>query len=189
MLARQLEHGSPSDIYLSANQSWMDYVAERGMLREGFRADHIRNQLAVIVPKGKPRLGLADLGRDEVHRIALGDWRHVPAGMYAKEMLETMNLWGSIEHKVLAGMDARAAMAYVERDAASVGIVYKTDALISANVEIGAEIPLSAQPDIRYAVGLLAKSQHPQSESFYRYLQSKRAKEIFEKHGFVFQMQ
>ena len=69
------------------------------------------------------------------------------------------------------------------------GIVYKTDALISSKIEISQMIPIEAQPDIRYAIARTKSSAHTQSLAFFEYLQSQRAGDIFEKHGFVFQMQ
>ena len=186
ILARQLEHGGEADLYLSANVKWMDYIEERMIIREDFRSDHIQNQLVLIVPKGKAKIKTEDLSKEEITPIALGDWHHVPAGIYAKEMLEDMHLWSYIEKKCLAAMDVRSALSYVERGAASAGIVYSTDALISSKVDISETIPLSDQPDIRYAIALLKNSRHSQGISFFQYLQSKKAKDIFEKHGFVF---
>ncbi|MEC7984894.1 MAG: molybdate ABC transporter substrate-binding protein [Myxococcota bacterium] len=189
ILARQLEHGIESDVYLSANLKWMDYIEGKDLIQSGLRSDHIQNQLVLIVPKGNPKINIADLDTESVHTVAMGDWHHVPAGIYAKEALESMNLWPTIQTKSIAAMDVRAAMTYVERKAVSVGIVYKTDALISNKVQISAAFPHENQPDIRYSVALLEKSTHPQALAFYRYLSSKRARAIFEKHGFVFQMQ
>jgi len=49
-LAKQIEHGAPAGVYISANPDWMDYLEERGLIAAASRRDIAANRLALIVP-------------------------------------------------------------------------------------------------------------------------------------------
>jgi hypothetical protein len=63
-------------------------------------------------------------------RIAIGDVRSVPAGIYAKEALEKLGSWDAAAPKIMMTQDVRSALALVAHEEASLGIVYATDAKI-----------------------------------------------------------
>ena len=109
-----------------------------------------------------------------------------PAGIYAKQALESLGLWSVLKRKVVAGADVRQALAYVEQGAAEVGIVYATDAAISDRVKVLLDIPLDAYPPVIYPLILLKSAEdNAAAESLYSYLQSDEAVAVFERHGFV----
>jgi molybdate transport system substrate-binding protein len=67
-LAKQIEQGAPADIFISADLDWMEYLAERKLIRPETRSDLLSNRLVLIAPKGtnlqveiKPGLPLASL--------------------------------------------------------------------------------------------------------------------------------
>lgn len=180
-LARQAEQGASADLFLSADQDWMDMLAEEGLLRAGTRRDLLRNRLVVVRTKGDPIASFAELGD---RRLALGDPGAVPAGKYAQEALESMGIWRELETKVVPAANVRAALALVERGEAPLGIVYATDAIASEGVEVVQEIPADTYTPIRYPVAMLAASEHPDAAAFLAFLSSAEAKRIFARHGF-----
>jgi molybdate transport system substrate-binding protein len=179
MLARQIEAGAPADVYLSANAAWMDHLAERGLIDPSTRRDAAANQLVVIVPTG----GSASLDADFAGRLALGDPQHVPAGIYARQALERMNLWPSLQSRVVAAIDARAALRYVETGEAQLGIVYAGDAQASSRVTIIERIDPAMHDPIRYPVAAI-KGGNVRAERFIAYLVSEDAAEIWRAAGF-----
>ncbi len=180
-LARQAEQGAPADLFVSADEEWMDTLAEQRLLRPGTRRDLLSNHLVLVTAKGGTVRSLDALGEG---KLAMADTNAVPAGKYAKAALESLGKWQAVEDNVVPAENVRAALALVERGEAALGIVYATDAVASDKVEVVDELPESSHPPIRYPVAILAGSQHPDAAGFLAFLSSAEAKRIFEKHGF-----
>lgn len=189
-LARQIEAGAPADLFISADENWMDEVARKGKVRAGTRISLLGNSLVLIKPaashasvtikRGFPLA--AALGRG---RLAIADPDAVPAGRYAKAALISLGVWPSVENKLASGEDVRAALAFVERGDAPFGIVYLTDALASSKVRVVGRFPDASHPRISYPLARLASSVNPGAEGFRRFLISPAAKAIFRRFGFT----
>jgi molybdate transport system substrate-binding protein len=187
-LARQIEEGAPADIFFSADEAKMDALEKNGLIISTTRRSRLSNTLVIVVAAeaGASVRSPKDLAEPRIKRIALGDPRAVPIGVYAKQFLEKLGLWKSIEPKVVAAENVRAALAAVETGDAEASIVYKTDAMVSKRVKVVFEVPLSEGPRISYPMALVKAGKEPDSaKKFLDYLNSKPAGQIFEKHGFV----
>jgi molybdate transport system substrate-binding protein len=180
-LARQIEGGAPADLFLSADEEWMDRLAADGLLRKGSRADLLTNELVLIVPRDAEAAGLDALATG---RLALADPQAVPAGRYARAALESLGLWEQVESRVVPAENVRAALALVERGEVPVGSVYATDAKASDRVAIVFRFPSGSHPPIRYPAAVLAASGHPEAAAFRDFLLSQDARQIFVRHGF-----
>lgn len=190
-LARQIEAGAPADIYLSANEQWMDYLDEAGLIETATRVSPISNRLVLIVPSdsdiGPPAIDESlDLGSllGPNGRIAVGDPDHVPAGIYAKEALQSMGLWSFAEPRLARADDVRAALVLVGRGEAPLGIVYSTDAAISDRIRIVGIFPPETHAAIRYSFAVLRDQDNRDAVDFYSYLTGPEAIETFERYGF-----
>ncbi|HEV2565792.1 MAG TPA: molybdate ABC transporter substrate-binding protein [Microvirga sp.] len=190
-LAKQIEAGAPADLFFSADLDWMDYLASKGMVKPESRASLLGNALVLVAPKGsnmqialRPGLDLASvLGRE---RLAMGHVESVPAGKYGKAALEHLGAWEGVKGKIAQAENVRAALLFVSRGEAPLGIVYKTDALPDPGVTIVATFPETSHPPIVYPVALTKESNHPDAASFLAFLRSDKAKPSFEKQGFAF---
>ncbi|MBO9518328.1 MAG: molybdate ABC transporter substrate-binding protein [Porphyrobacter sp.] len=180
-LARQVEQGAPADLFISADQEWMDYLAGKNLIQPAIRKDLLTNRIVLIAPKGGTVRSLDALGAG---KLALADPEAVPAGRYAKASLESLGEWQAVASKVVPAENVRAALALVERGEAQLGIVYATDAKASDRVEVVREFPESSHPPIRYPVALLAQSNNPEGKAFLGFLSSADASKIFASHGF-----
>jgi molybdate transport system substrate-binding protein len=135
-LMKQIEQGASADVFLSADTEWMDYGAKRNLIKNDTRENLLGNRLVLIAPKDSkidkvniaPGFDLAALVGNG--RIATGDVRAVPAGLYAKAALEKLGVWSSVESKLAMAENVRAALVLVARGEAPLGIVYETDAKI-----------------------------------------------------------
>jgi molybdate transport system substrate-binding protein len=189
MLARQIERGAPADLFISADLDWMDYLAGKRLIRPESRATLLTNSLVLIAPAGSalklgiaPGFGLARaLGSG---RLAMADTDYVPAGKYGRAALEALGVWQSVAARVVRGENVRAALAFVARGEAPLGIVYRTDALAEPRVRIVAEFPQSLHPAIVYPAALVTGRNSPDAAEFLRYLQSPEARAIWQRHGF-----
>lgn len=188
-LARQIEAGAPADLFISADQDWMDDVGKKGLIAPRTRAGLVSNRLALVAPYINPRalairpgFPLAQaLGEG---RLAVADPDSVPAGRYAKAALVKLGVWKGVGGKLARAENVRAALALVARGEAPFGIVYATDALVSRDVRVVGFFPANSHPPIIYPVARLASSRNPEAEGFRRYLLSPAGQAVFTAYGF-----
>jgi molybdate transport system substrate-binding protein len=189
MLARQIEEGAPADLFFSADEAKMDALEKKDLLLPGTRRSLLSNLLVLVVPTDAsvaPK-SAADLVKPEFKKIALAEPQTVPAGIYAREYLQKLGLWDAVKEKVVPTENVRAALAAVESGNVEVGIVYKTDSLISKKVKVAVEVPAAEGPKISYPITVLKSSKQPErAKKFAEYLAGPTPRSVFEKFGFTF---
>lgn len=190
-LARQAMAGAPADLFVSADEEWMDALDTRGLLRPGTRVDFLGNRLVLVAPRATARAIalrpgvdlLAALGASG--RLAMADPASVPAGRYGKAALERLGAWARVAPRVVQAENVRAALALVERGAAPLGIVYATDARASKGVRIVGVFPSGSHPPIRYPLAVLKAASSPDAAPFRAFLLSRTGRAIFARRGFT----
>lgn len=188
-LARQIESGAPAEVFVSADQDWMDYLAARNHIRPATRADVVTNSLVLIAPVDSrlqlriaPGMDLAAaLGRNG--RIATGDTATVPAGRYAKAALSHLGIWKSVEHRMIPADNVRSALNFVALGEAPLGIVYATDALGHDRVRVIDTFPAGSHAPITYPAAATSRAS-ADALSFLQFLRGAAAREIFTRYGF-----
>jgi molybdate transport system substrate-binding protein len=189
-LMKQIEGGAAADVFISANLKCMDHGVEKKVINESTRINLLGNVLVLIAGKysnidhadielGFDLAKLADGGR-----IATGDVKEVPVGLYAKAALEKLGVWSSVEPKMSMTVNVRAALAYVARGEAPLGIVYATDAKVEPNVKVVGVFPDSSHDPIIYPVAATVNAK-PETMQYLAFLRSAPAKSIFEGYGFA----
>jgi len=189
VLAKQIEASKGADVFFSADTDWMDYLDSKGLIDRRSRKDLLGNHLVLIAPASQPttiaitpHFDLA--GALHGGRLAMADPDSVPAGRYGKAALTQLGVWDSVVDKVARAENVRAALAYVSRGEAPLGIVYATDALADKDVRIAGTFPDETHPAIVYPVAMMSDAK-PEAKSFLTFLGSAEATAIFEKDGFV----
>lgn len=185
VLARQIDNGAPADLYLSANETWMDWLAGRGVL-DGKPVVLFGNRLILVQPAG-----VAPLALDESlpaalagERLAIGDPDHVPAGIYARQALEQLRLWESLSPLAARMKDVRAALLMVQRGEAAAGIVYASDAQGDKRLQISAVFPDDSHEPIRYNAAILKDGNVQAARHLLEFLAGPESSEVFRRHGF-----
>lgn len=181
VLANQIKQGAPIDVFLSASESHFQAVNDKGLIEPDYQKPLLKNSLVLIKTPKANSLSFSKL--DDVRRLAIGTPETVPAGAYAKEALQFMNLWDKLEEDLIFGKDVRQVLTYVETGNAEAGIVYETDYRSSNNVKLVEKIPEEAYSPIIYPAGVI-KGASQEATAYYTFLQSNEAKEIFEAYGF-----
>jgi len=189
VLAKQIESGAKADAFLSADTEWMDYVDSRNLIDKTTRKNLLGNRLALVAPadsttkvkiaKGFPLAKILGDGR-----LATGDPDSVPVGRYAKAALTSLGAWDSVAERLVRAENVRAALGFVGRGEAMLGIVYETDARVEKKVRIVDTFPASSHPPIVYPVATSAKPQQG-ARAFVQFLSSKQAAAVFRKYGFT----
>jgi molybdate transport system substrate-binding protein len=188
-LARQIESGSPADIFFSADLEWMDYLQGKKLIKRETRHDVLGNTLVLIAPAGSqielkiaPRFALARaLGEG---RLATGDPDSVPVGRYAQAALTKLGVWQEVAVRLVRADSVRSALAFVDRGEAPLGIVYRTDALIDKRVRVVDTFPADTHDPIVYPIALTTAAS-PQSAQFVTYLRGPDGDSAFKRYGFT----
>lgn len=188
VLARQIELGAPADVFISANEGWMDVLQQNGLLNDASRVDLLGNRLVLIgTPDAEPALiepGLDLQARLDGGYLAMALVDAVPAGIYGKAALQNLDLWESVQGQVAQADNVRAALALVATGAAPIGIVYRSDAQAEPRVQVVGDIPKDAHGPIIYPASL-TKVAGPQAQAFLTYLQAGSAQAEFQRQGFT----
>jgi molybdate transport system substrate-binding protein len=186
-LARQIEQGAPVDVFFSAAEKQMDELAAQGLIVADTRRDLVGNALVLIAPAQATTLhSFQDLTNPVVKTIALGETSTVPAGMYARQTLEHLGLFATLEKKVVYAKDVRAVLTYIETGNADAGIVYQTDANTSKKVRVIAVAPADSHDPILYPAAVLRDSKNkPAARAFLEFLEAADARAVFQKYGFA----
>jgi molybdate transport system substrate-binding protein len=188
-LARQVESGAPADVFVSADQDWMDFLADRRLIATATRADIVTNSLVLVAPADSriqltiaPGFALAQaLGRNG--RIATGDPDAVPVGRYAKAALTRLGVWDSVADRIIAADNVRTALNFVALGEAPLGIVYATDAHGNDRVRVVARFPGNTHDPITYPAAATSRGG-AQAADFVAFLRTDEARSIFRKYGF-----
>lgn len=188
-LMKQIEQGAPADVFISADQKWMNYGAEKKLIDEKTRVNLLGNTLVLIAGKDS-KLGNVTIGPDldlaglaGGGRIATGDVRAVPVGIYAKTALQKLGLWEAVEPKLAMVGNVRAALVLVARGEAPLGIVYATDAKVEPAVKVIATFPEDSHEPIIYPVAAM-RTANSSAALYLAFLRSVAARAIFEHYGF-----
>jgi molybdate transport system substrate-binding protein len=188
-MARQIEAGAPADVFFSADTAWMDYLQSRNLIQPNTRRDVVGNRLVLIAP-AQSRVGLriaphfplaAALGSG---RLATGDPDSVPVGRYARSALTALGVWDAVAARLVRAENVRAALVYVARGEAPLGIVYASDALVDKGVRVVDTFPDNTHEPIVYPVAL-TKSARSEAAGFVTYLAGAQGHLIFVKYGFT----
>ncbi|WP_293731532.1 molybdate ABC transporter substrate-binding protein [uncultured Actinobacillus sp.] len=190
VLARQINEGAPADIFVSADQKWMNFLAEKNQIEPTTRIDLVGNSLVMIAPK-ESAVDTVDLRYADWQKqlkdsfLAVGDPDHVPAGIYAKAAFSYLNQWDMLENKLARADNVRKALLLVERAESPLGVVYATDAGVGSNVKIVATFPPESHPAIDYPAAIVKGKETSETKAFFEYMQSDKAKAVYEKYGFT----
>lgn len=191
-LARQIVHGARADLFLSANRRWLDHLEQAELLAANSRRELAGNRLALIRPVDRSRDVQVTLERSasllnalEDLPLVMADPAHVPAGIYAREALESLRLWGPLDGRVAFATNARAVTVRVARGEAPLGLTYASEPGGEPAVALAALLPKDSHSPIRYELALVEPAGNPAAQAFFDYLLGDEARSVFLRHGFT----
>lgn len=186
-LTEQIQQGAPLDVFISAAPQFMDQLERQAYIHADSRRTITKNRLTLIVPSDRPMLTrLTDLTQPEIKRIAVGDFRTVPAGQYAQVMLTTTQLLPKVQEKLVFGQNARQVLAFVAAGNADAGIVYRSDVQASDAVQIAFMLDPETYPEITYPAAILtATADREAAQAYLDFLRQPGTQRTFLNAGFM----
>lgn len=193
-LARQIAQGAPADLFISADEAWMDWLDQRGLIESSARRELAANRLVLVAPVSSSG-ALVDLTAPTALAARLGEGRlamaetAVPAGRYGQEALTRLNLWPAVENRLAPADDVRAALALVARGEVPLGLVYATDARVEPRVRVVATFPVGSHAAIVYPAAPVRRPDgagDPEgARAFLDVLAGEEGQALFRRFGFA----
>ncbi|BBA51732.1 molybdate ABC transporter substrate-binding protein [Fusobacterium varium] len=178
-LKKQIEGGAPVDFVFFASKKDLEDLKKQDLVSEKFSKDILENTMVVA---GRKKIDSLSEMLD--HKVAIGDPDVVPAGRYAKQVLENEGLWDRMQENFVLSKDVRSAMQYVDLYEVDYAMIYKTDSKVMKNAEIVYEVPNTLHTPIIYSCGILKDKERDEVKDFYKFLTTKESIDIFDKFGF-----
>lgn len=186
-LTQQIRQGAPVDVFISADQEWMDQLEEENIIIPDTRENITGNSLVMIANEESAMDydSFENINGDDIGQIAIGNPESVPAGKYTEQALKTIGLWEELEDKFILAKDVRQVLTYVESGNADIGFVYESDTLTSDSIQTIASADPNWHDPIIYPGAVVANTEYEEeATAFAAYLLSDEAQEILSKHGF-----
>ncbi len=187
-LARQIGEGAKAEVFLSANQQWMDFLEQKNLLQQGMRQNLCGNRLILV---GSPYVDFTDAHWPEDmtkylkgKRLSIGDPAHVPAGIYARRALSALGLWKRVQGQLARGNSVSQALVWVQLGEAPLGVVYASDLQGLKKLRALYRFPASSHQPILYPLALI-KGAGLEARGFYRFLLSPKGRAFFTRYGFT----
>ena len=184
-IAEQIKAGAPFDLFLCANQAYVDKLAKEHYIQAESVAPFAIGTLVLAVhPDSAGNVKtLADLAKPEVKKIAIANPEFAPYGVAAKTVLERAGLWSVVEPKIVRGDSVRQALEYVESGNVEAAFVGK--ALTKGSKSVAIEIDQALHDPIVQSLGIVERSDNKTAANiFLRYLQSEKGAEVLKEYGF-----
>lgn len=186
-LARKIEAGAPTDVFVTADEKWLTYLEEKKLIEPGSRLMFARNHLVCAVPAVSATVPAGPQDLLGLDLVSIGDPEHVPAGKYAMEALKYFKIWDQMmdQKKLVLAQDVRAVLTNVETGVVKAGVVYRTDAMLSKKVKTAFEFPEESHSPVTYYAGVIAASKSKDAAAaFVAFMKTARFHEILQKQGF-----
>ncbi len=187
VLLEQIGHGTATDVLAAADAETVALGVQRRLLVADLRSSFASNSLVLIVPASLnlPVQRLADLGRPEVVRVAIGRHASEPAGRYAREAIDGQRLWPAVQRKAVLVDDVREVLDKVATAEVEAGFVYGTDVAAAPPGRVRVVETLRTTTPIRYPANVVAGSKQAElAREFITYLRSDPARAVFQRYGF-----
>lgn len=191
-LTQQIQNGAPFELFLSADESYVERLAAKGLTRDRGMLYAI-GRVVLFVPAGstlKPDPTLGDLraaiADGRLKRFAIANPEHAPYGRAAREALQAAGLWDAIRPALVLGENVAQATQFAAGGNAQGGIVASALTRTPEVAKLGTAVllPAALHKPLRQRMALTAKAT-PAAEAFHAWLQTKPAREVFARHGFA----
>ena len=191
-ITRQIEQGSPAELFLSADEAFIFRLADGGHTRDRGELYAI-GRIVLFTPPGsqlRTEGGMAAiqeaLESGRITRFAIANPEHAPYGRAAEEALRSAGLWERIRPTLVLGENVSQAAQFALAGGSQGGIVAYSLVLAPALQGRGtyALLPDTLHEPLRQRM-VLTRRAGPVAESLYAYMQQPAAREIMRCYGFV----
>ena len=187
-LYAQIVNGAPYQVFLSADSSKPQRLEQEGRALNGSRFTYARGTL--VLWSARPGL-IDDSGKlfrkGDFRRLAIANDRLAPYGMAAREVLEKLQAWPSVKHKLVTAENISQTYQFVSSGNADAGFIALSQALGEGKLESGSSwiVPQELHAPIQQDAVLLNRGRdHAGASALLDYLRSDKAVSLIRSHGY-----
>jgi molybdate transport system substrate-binding protein len=186
ILARQIENGAPVDLFAAANIGFIDGLEKKGLIIPDTKALYARGRITLwIAPTNKAEITkLEDLARPEVEKISIANPEHAPYGTAAREALQSLGIWSTVQPKCVFGDNVRQALQYAEAGEVNAAIV-----ALSLSVQTKGAwilIPQELHQPLDQALAVIkGAKREKEARQFGLFINGPQGRPIMRKYGFI----
>ena len=186
-LARQIELGAHTSLLLSASQLWLESICKNNpracSTPQAFAGNHLAVLGTTQTIKSPAQTLRAVLLSESCFTV--GDWEHVPVGIYVKEALKSLRLWELVKPKLVPAKDALSAFGMMLQEACPFNLGYINLASLSPNAQVITKIPTTHHKPIEYWAIQIENPKNNAAALFQNFLMQPTSQAAFIKHGFT----
>jgi molybdate transport system substrate-binding protein len=187
-LYAQIKNGAPFDVFLSGDEKIPQRLEQEGFAVKGSQFVYAPGKLVLwSAQAGFVDSNGAVLRTDAYNKLAVADAKLAPYGLAAKETLKSLELWNTVQRKLVTGESVTQTYQFAATGNAKLAFialsqVYKNDEKMKGSYWI---VPSSLYQPIKQSAVRLTSAKHPTaSQAFLDFLRSKQAITILHDYGY-----
>jgi molybdate transport system substrate-binding protein len=187
-LAQQIEQGAPVDVFAAANQSYIDDLAQAGLVIPDTVALYAQGRITLWTRADSPFsfATLDDLTQEGISWIAIANPEHAPYGIAAREALQSAGLWETLQPKLILGENVAQTLQYAETGNVDVAIVALSLSIAAGDAGRYVLIPADLHRPLDQALAVVSSTRHEaQARQFATFVNSPAGREIMRRYGFI----
>lgn len=124
-LTKQIENGGPFDLFASADVEHIDELSRKGLIVPDSRVVYARGRLVIWAPaQSRVKINrIEDVAGADVKTIAIAKPDLAPYGRATVEALKALNLWTTVEPKVVYGTNVSNTKQYAASGNADIAFI------------------------------------------------------------------
>jgi len=189
ILYAQIESGAPFDIFLAADVFRPKSLAQNQLGLAGSRFTYALGQLVLWIPhrKNVSRDALFEVGG----KVSIANPQTAPYGIAARQLLQSLGLWRTLEPDLVYGSNVAQAFQYVMSGNTKAGIIAwsvlsehqsKNEVSITDSWIVPSHLHTPIQ---QQAIQLTNSKNAVLADRFLKFLKSDRSRAIIKQHGYL----
>lgn len=186
-LYAQIANGAPLDALLSADTEHVDQLVNAGLAENMLRFTYALGRLALwtrAIDKFAP-LDLKSLARADYRWLAIANPELAPYGLAAEQTLRKLELWDSLQSRIVRGENIAQTFAMAETRNADLALVALSQVISYEGEAASFEIPRDLYAPIRQDAVLLKRaSGNAAARGFLLFLRGADARRVIDGFGY-----
>jgi len=183
----QIKNGAPFDVFFSADAERPKLLEDEGLGVKDNRFTYARGRLVLWSPNADLVKGEETLHSKKFKRLAIANPKTAPYGLAAMQAMQKLDLWESIQPKLVMGENLGQTMGFIESGNADLGFVALSQVLDQKIKGQGSrwDVPNHLHEPIKQDVILLTKGKdNTAAKALMDFMGGPQAKKILERYGY-----
>jgi len=184
-LAQQITAGAPVDVFAAANTDYVSQLIDANLVDAASAKIYAYGRLTVWGNRaeGIPAK-LEDLTDSKFERIAIANPNYAPYGVIAKAVLQSANLWDTLQPRFIFANDVRQTLTYAQTGDVTVALVPLS---LVINLDEGGYFLVPAQwhQPLAQSIGVVKSTAYPkEAQQFIDFVLSEKGQLILKNYGY-----